>query len=232
MPSPSGSPVYALMLLLGIVIGAVYWFRVSKTDGRLPLIYFGGLVGAFAGAKLAYLLSEGWLHVNDPLRWQLWLSGKSIIGALPGGWAGVEIVKRSMEYRAVTGDRFALLLPVPLILGRIGCLHAGCCTGIECSFGKWPSVEVEIGFQVAALVGLLVMKARHWQAGQHFHLYLMAYGLFRFGHEFLRATPKPFGGLSGYQLIALATAFAAAVAYRRRRGMAPEVQAVDGGFHG
>jgi phosphatidylglycerol---prolipoprotein diacylglyceryl transferase len=232
MPTPTGSPVYALMLLLGIVIGAVYWFRVSKTDGRLPLIYFGGLVGAFAGAKLAYLLSEGWLHVNHPLRWQLWLSGKSIAGALPGGWAGVEIVKRAMGYRAVTGDRFALLLPVPLILGRIGCLHAGCCTGIEFSFGKWPSVQVEIGFQVAALVGLLVLKARHRQTGQHFHLYLMAYGLFRFGHEFLRATPKPFGGLSGYQLIALAAAIAAVVAYRRRCGMAAEVEAVDAGSYG
>ena len=218
------------MLLLGIVIGAVYWFRVSKTDGRLPLIYFGGLVGAFAGAKVAYLLSEGWLHVNHPLRWQLWLSGKSIIGALPGGWAGVEMVKRAMGYRAVTGDRFALLLPVPLILGRIGCLHAGCCQGIECSFGKWPSVEVEIGFQVVALVGLLVLKTRHWQAGQHFHLYLMAYGLFRFGHEFLRATPKPFGGLSGYQLIALGTAVAAAVAYRRRSGMAEGFGAGEAGL--
>jgi phosphatidylglycerol:prolipoprotein diacylglycerol transferase len=52
--------------------------------------------------------------------------------------------------------------------------------------------------------------------GQHFHLYLIAYGLFRFAHEFLRATPKAFGGLSGYQLIALATAITAAIAYRRR----------------
>ena len=146
--------------------------------------------------------------------------------------ADVEIVKRAMGYRAVTGDRFALLLPVPLILGRIGCLHAGCCAGVECSFGKWPSVEVEIGFQVAALVGLLVLKARHWQTGQHFHLYLMTYGLFRFGHEFLRSTPKPFGGLSGYQLIALGTALAAAVAYHRRRGVVAGMQAADAGFHG
>lgn len=216
MPVPSGSPVYSLMLLLGIAIGAVYWFRVSKTDGRLPLIYFGGLVGAFTGAKLAYLLAEGWLHVDHPLRWQLWLSGKSIMGALPGGWAGVEIVKRAMGYRAVTGDRFALLLPVPLILGRIGCLSAGCCPGVACSFGKWPAVPVEIGFQIVALVALLVMRARHWQSGQHFHLYLIAYGLFRFGHEFLRDTPKPFAGLSGYQILALVTAGAAFFAYRRR----------------
>ena len=30
MPVPSGSPVYSLMLLLGIAIGAVYWFRVFE----------------------------------------------------------------------------------------------------------------------------------------------------------------------------------------------------------
>jgi prolipoprotein diacylglyceryltransferase len=100
------------MMLAGIAIGAIYWFRVSKTDGRLPLIYFGGLV--------------------------------------------------------------------------------------------------------VALVALLVMRARHWQIGQHFHLYLIAYGLFRFTHEFLRDTPKPFAGLSGYQILALATAGAALIAYRRR----------------
>jgi phosphatidylglycerol:prolipoprotein diacylglycerol transferase len=60
----------------------------------------------------------------------------------------------------------------------------------------------------------------------------MAYGLFRFGHEFLRATPKPFGGLSGYQLIAVATVLAAAVAYQRRRGVDADMKAVDSGFHG
>lgn len=38
----------------------------------------------------------------------------------------------------------------------------------------------------------------------------------RFTHEFLRATPKPFLGLSGYQLIALVTAFAAIMAYQYR----------------
>jgi len=75
---------------------------------------------------------------------------------------------------------------------------------------------VEIGFQVAAMIFLWLLRRKHRLAGQHFHLYLIAYGLFRFGHEFLRATPKPFLGLSGYQLLALATALAAIFAYRSR----------------
>ena len=214
--TPTGSPIYALMLILGIAWGAVYWFRESKKDGRVTLIYAAGLAGAFAGAKLAYLFAEGWLHFHDSNRWVVWLSGKSIMGALPGGWLGVEIAKKVLGYRETTGDRFAMLLPVPLILGRIGCLNAGCCGGIVGASGRWPSVPVEIGFQVVAMICLWRMRRRHWQPGQHFHLYLIGYGLFRFGHEFLRATPKPFLGLSGYQLLGLATALAAAVAYGKR----------------
>ncbi len=214
------------MLAIGIVWGGVYWFRESKKDGRVALIYAAGLAGAFLGAKLAFLFAEGWLYFHDPNRWLIWLSGKSITGALPGGWAGVEIAKKVLGYRHTTGDRFAMLLPVPLILGRIGCLNAGCCGGAMCAFGLWPAVPVEMGFQLAALLALLVMRRNRWQTGQHFHLYLMAYGIFRIAHEFLRATPKPFFGISGYQIFALATAAAAALAWQRRRAATGGLPAV------
>ncbi len=204
------------MLLLGIACGFVYWFREAKRDSRVLIIYAVGLASAFLGAKLAFLFAEGWLYFNDPNRWLIWLSGKSIIGALPGGWIGVEIAKKALGFTETTGDRFAVLLPLPLMLGRIGCLSAGCCGGIVCSFGRWPAVPAEIGFQVIALAALVVMRRKRWQAGQHFHLYLIAYGLFRSVHEFLRGTPKPFAGLSGYQIIGLLTALAALIAYRTR----------------
>jgi len=213
----TGSPVYALLLVAGIVIGTVYWVRVGRTDSRLLLIYFAGLACAFLGAKAAFLLAEGWLYQNDPNRWTVWLSGKSIVGALPGGWLGVELAKRLLDYRAITGDRFAMLLPVPLILGRVGCHFAGCCRGSVFSFGQWPAVQVEIGFQLLALGGLWVLRRRRLLAGQHFHLYLVGYGVFRFAHEFLRATPKPFLGLSGYQILSLATAAAALAAFSHRQ---------------
>lgn len=211
-----GSPLYSFLLLTGILIGAAYWIHVSQSDPRLPFIYLGGLVAAFIGAKLAFLFAEGWMYLDHPNRIRILISGKSIIGALPGGWIGVEIMKKAMGYRALTGDRFATILPVPLILGRIGCLHAGCCQGIACPFGKWPSVSVEISFQVLAVIALSIMRKKSLFPGQHFHLYLIAYGLFRFLHEFLRATPKPFLNLSGYQLLALALAAAATFAFRAR----------------
>jgi phosphatidylglycerol:prolipoprotein diacylglycerol transferase len=213
---PTGSPLYSGLMLAGIVIGAAYWFREAKKDRRVVVIYAAGLVGAFAGAKLAFLFAEGWLHFHDPNRWAVWLSGKSIMGALPGGWITVEAAKYGLGYQKITGDRFAMLLPLPLILGRIGCLSAGCCGGIACGTARWPSVPVEISFQAIALSCLWLIRHNDWQRGQHFHLYLIAYSLFRFAHEFMRATPKPFMGLSGYQLIGLATAIAAIAAYRHR----------------
>jgi phosphatidylglycerol---prolipoprotein diacylglyceryl transferase len=48
-------------------------------------------------------------------------------------------------------------------------------------------------------------------------MYLIAYGICRFFHEFLRATPKPFLGISGYQIIAFLTAIAASIAFRIRQ---------------
>ena len=221
MPHLPGSPVYALMILLGIGIGVAFWIKQGRDDPRIPLIFFGGLVGAFAGAKLAYLFAEGWLHFDDPNRWLLWLSGKSIMGALPGGWAGVELAKKALGYTEVTGDKFALLIPIPLAMGRLGCLHAGCCQGLPFDGFNWPAVPVELAFQLAALGGLLLLRRLCLLSGQHFHLYLIAYGSFRFGHEFLRATPKAMLELSGYQWVALATVLAAAQAFvvRRREQM-------------
>jgi phosphatidylglycerol:prolipoprotein diacylglycerol transferase len=215
-PKPSGSPIYLTMLLVGIGIGALYWIRQSKRDSRLPLVYFGGLVGAFLGAKLAFLFAEGWLHFDHPQRLLIWLSGKSITGGLLGGWAGVELTKRAIGYSAITGDRFAVLIPIPLALGRLGCLDAGCCQGKPIGDHLWPAVPVELGFQLAALGVLLILRHRQLFQGQLFHLYLIAYGLFRFAHEFLRDTPKPFLGLSGYQIISLLIAIFASIAFMVR----------------
>ena len=58
MPS---SPAYAWMMSAGILIGALFWHRRAKGNPDLLIIYIGALCGAFMGAKLAYLIAEGWL---------------------------------------------------------------------------------------------------------------------------------------------------------------------------
>lgn len=219
---------YPLLLLAGIVVSFFTWRRLARNDARLPVIYAAALVCAFAGAKLVYLMAEGWLWWDRPERWMAWLSGKSILGALLGGYAGVEAAKKLTGYTSPTGDLFAVVAPLGILLGRVGCLVHGCCPGVVCApswftitgadgRSRWPAVPVEMGFNVVALLVVLVLRARRLLPGQHFHLYLMACGAFRFFHEFLRGTPRLTGGFSGYQVAALAVFFLGAWGFFRRQ---------------
>lgn len=218
---------YPLLLLAGIVVSYFTWSRLARNDPRLPVIYAAALVCAFAGAKIVYLAAEGWMWWDRPERWMAWLSGKSILGALLGGYAGVEGAKKLTGYTEPTGDLFAVIAPLGILLGRVGCLVHGCCPGIVWPHtwftipgidGKphWPAVPVEMGFNILALAVVLVLRSKKILPGQHFHLYLMACGLFRFFHEFLRETPRVVGIFSGYQFASLAVFLLGAWGFWRR----------------
>lgn len=230
-PSP-----YGWLMLAGIAVSAFFWTRLARRDDRLLILYISALVGAFLGAKVAYLLAEGWRDFGQPDLWLRLATGKSILGALLGGYASVELAKRWVGYRSVTGDWFAMIAPLGIILGRVGCWLHGCCLGSVCEpawftlrdakgVARWPAVPVEILFNVAMLGVFLVLRRRGRLSGQHFHLYLIAYGLFRFAHEFLRDTPRVVAGISGYQFIALAlVGFGAWAFWRRSRRLANGVE--------
>ena len=48
------------------------------------------------------------MYWDDPQRWVIWATGKTILGALLGGYAGVEAAKKWTGYTQPTGDWFAL----------------------------------------------------------------------------------------------------------------------------
>ena len=235
MPDPlSAQAPYRWLLLTGIVLGALGWWRMARRDRRLVLVYLTGLLGAFVGAKVAFLLAEGWTWRAWPTPWLALVTGKSVLGALPGGYAGVEFAKARLGYPERTGDWFAAYVPVGIALGRVGCWFQGCCPGLRCErpawwtltdgagVPRWPAVPVELGFNVVALTVFWVLRRQRLFVGQHFHLYLVAYGLFRFVHEFARDTPRflrvdgSMLGITAYQGIALAVAGFGAWAYARR----------------
>lgn len=231
-----GSPAYAALMAAGILIGAVFWYRRSHGQSDLLLIYLGALVGGFAGAKIAYLLAEGWLEWQRPDRWLRWATGKSVLGGLLGAYSGVEITKHLTGHKQSTGDAFAVIVPVGILLGRVGCYFNGCCLGKPAAgvfavldvsgIRRWPAPFVEGAFQVAMLIAILLLQRRGLLRDRLFFLYLTAYGLFRFAHEFMRDTPKVLIGLSGYQFIAVALAVLGFVMLRRRTKhmLAPTVQ--------
>jgi phosphatidylglycerol:prolipoprotein diacylglycerol transferase len=224
------STAYGWLMLAGIFVSIALWSRLARYDERLVLIYVAALAGAFLGAKIVYFGAEGWLHWRDPDRWLQLATGKSILGALLGGYAAVEIAKHFLGYKSATGDWFALIAPLGIMLGRVGCVLQSCCLGRACDaawftlndasgVARWPAALVELLFNAVALGVILLLRRRKVWPGQHFHLYLMAYGLFRFAHEFLRATPQIAGPISGYQIAALGVATLGLTGYiLRRRG--------------
>jgi phosphatidylglycerol---prolipoprotein diacylglyceryl transferase len=167
-------------------------------------------------------------HVPQRDRWLRLATGKTVLGGLLGGYFGAELAKRSSGYKLPTGDIFAAMVPLALIAGRIGCLQSGCCLGRICpqtawwtladptGAPRWPAVPLEIAFNLATLPILAALRKNNALPGQHFHLYLIAYGLFRLAHEFQRDTPPILAEASGYAILALAVATAGAWGFHHR----------------
>lgn len=221
--------LYGVVTFAGLIIGGFVWAtRFRATPGAFS-IFIGALLGAYAGAKILFLLAEWERVFSDPNWLYLAASGKTIVGALLGGYVGVELAKGLIGHREATGDWFAVGVPLAIAAGRLGCLQYGCCPGQICDakfplsitgpddVARWPAVPLELAFNllfVATILPLVLRPhnlARSTLRGQLFHLYLMSYGIFRFWHEFHRDTPKIAGNLSGYHvgatlLIVLGTA--------------------------
>jgi phosphatidylglycerol:prolipoprotein diacylglycerol transferase len=220
---------YSVLTFAGILITALVWGRLgareARSDFRVTLLYFIALFGALAGAKLAFLLAEGWHYRSD---WLALLTGRSITGGLLGGYVAVEVGKKFLRYPAATGDLFAIAVPIGIMLGRVGCMIGGCCRGIVCDAARWwtvadehgvprwPAPAAELLFNAIFLAWALLAAKRQWQIGQRFHIYLIAYGIFRFAHEFLRDDQRIAGAVTGYHILALVIAAVGAVRYVQR----------------
>lgn len=228
-PAVHQNPGSGLLLSLGITVSLIVWIRLAKSDPKLIFIYVAALIGAFLGGKISYLLSEGVLHLNQHWdeRVAVLLTGKSITGGLLGGFLGVELTKKLLKYRRPTGDLFAIVVPLGVMVGRLGCLLHGCCRGKAGSYpileqlglagDKWPAAGAEFVFNLLALIGAGLLTQFRILPNQHFHIYLISYGAFRFIHEYMRDTPKIFFGTSGYQVASLLMLIAGGVGFEIRR---------------
>jgi phosphatidylglycerol:prolipoprotein diacylglycerol transferase len=218
---------YALMVLLGIGLTMAFPTTKHFEDARDKRRYYTmqaiTAVCAVLGAKLAVVLGDALWPLHEFHGWSsLLTSGRSIVGALLFGFLGVEAAKPLLNYDIPPNDRFAIILPFSLGLGRIGCLMVGCCRGlpydgplaITYSDGipRHPAQVYEMVFHWAMGFLLIALWRRQILFGRLFALYLASYGVFRFFSEYLRETPKAYGGLSAYQILSVAMIVAGGVA--------------------
>jgi len=216
---PAGShPVWhPVFESLGYAAGyAVFrWMRGRRGDviaePQRWTVIAAAAVGALAGSRLLGL-AEQWPTVLTAWRGghllELLLSpgGKTIVGGLLGGWAGVEIVKRISGIRSRTGDIFAVPLCVGIAVGRIGCFLAGLA---DDTYGKPTHLPwaVDFGDHVArhptqlyeivflAGLGFVLSRPWRWAEGARFRVFMGGYLAWRIAIDFLKPQPLV-GGLN------------------------------------
>jgi prolipoprotein diacylglyceryltransferase len=203
----TGNPrVHLAFEILGYVCGAAIYATARARRGdpipdraRATVIAAAG-IGAALGMRLLYALS--YPGANP-------LSGKTVVGGLLGGLAGVEIVKRFIGISRSTGDLFVYPSIAAIAIGRIGCFltgpvdrTAGLPTtlpwgiAIADAVPRHPVALYEIAF-LLLLAPLVRLATRD---GDRFKIFLSSYLLFRLLVDFLKPDPPPVaGGLSAIQ---------------------------------
>jgi len=209
---------YVIPVLAGLLLAAIFPASRGIADPvertKYRWIQALTLIGALLGAKLAAIVGDlGWplepVGPDAALR-----VGRSITGALLFGFLTAELLKKPFGYTTPPNDRFAMILPFSIAIGRVGCMLVGCCGGRptdsflalpdEHGVMRHPTALYDLVFHLGLGVAFVVMQRRGLMKHRLFALHLVLYGVFRFGIEPLRASRLFIGPLSAYQLFALA----------------------------
>ena len=208
-----------LFSVLAILVGFGLYYGELRRRGwlepRIVWISLAALLGAAIGARVitAWENPDWWVaYASLPLTQALEVSGKSIIGAIVGGYVAIILSKRAFGYRRSTGDAYVLALPIATAIGRIGCflteLPLGTPTTLPwgvrvepsaaavfpscpgCGGPMHPTMLYEIAFNLVAALVLWRWRDRVPAPGDALKLYLVGAATFRFLVEFIRTSPR------------------------------------------
>lgn len=223
-------PTHEFFVALGVAVAAFVYLFEARRGGRLNEQTGWVAAGALIGGAVFAKIGSAWRFVGSgaTLEELFLFGGRSILGGLAGAYLGAIVAKRLVGYRRSTGDLFAPAVAIGLAVGRIGCFlteQVGTPTSMpwgitvspeaaasipncpQCLTGQpmHPSFLYEIGFLVVAFALLWLGRDRLAVEGMSFKLFLLAYGMFRFGVEFVRGNPEMGFGFTGSQLFLLIT---------------------------
>ena len=223
---------YGVLLAAAYLLGLLLAVRRAEARGldgaRVTDLGIWIIASALVGAKLLMLVVEYDYYRRNPgeLLSIVRSGGVFYGGLLLAVPVAVWYVRRHALPVWVTGDAIATGIALGQIVGRMGCLMAGCCYGREAHV-PWaitftnplaaeyvgtpldvPLHPTQIYEAVAVLAILVVLLAteRRWRpfAGRTFWLYILLYSAARFAIEFFRGDPRgAVGPLSTSQFIAV-----------------------------
>ena len=213
-------PMYGLCTMAGTILALIAVFRLRRKgspiseDNLLDALIWAIVLG-FVCSKLLYFIVDppemphSWREV-----WDLITAGLVFYGGLLGGLLGLVFVSRKTKKNIITyTDLMTPCFCLAHAGGRVGCLMAGCCYGVEyagpCAVvlngvSRLPTQLMEAVFLVALSACLIAVFLKKPRRGTVTGVYMTVYAVWRFIIEFFRADERgAVGPLSTSQFISL-----------------------------
>lgn len=215
---------YALLSAIGLGAAFVYLYK-KRAQLRWNIAIFAeyivvctvfAVVFARVMFVIALLPSMESVLISE-LFYQLINGGIVFYGGLFGVLVGIVFVSKHKKRNSLeTLDSITPVFPLFHSFARIGCFLAGCCYGVECSWGigmisdpsvsRFPVQIVESLCNVAIFIVLLVMEKKRKTSEGNLRFYLCTYAICRFILEFFRGDEIRglwFGCISTAQCVSL-----------------------------
>lgn len=219
-------PMYGVLSAVGMLAAFVLLGFTRKhtrfsEDQALSAALWAIILG-FVGAKVLFWLVElDQIIANPAYLLHTLREGFVFYGALIGGLLGVAIYAliKKLPFFSLT-DYFIPALVIGHAFGRIGCVFAGCCYGMECAspisivfpagsaapagVPLLPTQIMESVFLFLLCVFLVWKLTKRKPFGTVSGWYMVLYGAWRFTIEFFRNDERGFvGALSTSQFISI-----------------------------
>lgn len=229
-------PVYTYGVLLaaaylaGLQLAVVRARHAGLDATRVMDLGIWLIIGAIVGAKLMLIATDFRYFMSHPGELlSLVRAGGVFYGGLIGSFlVGLFLVGRYKLPIWKTADMYAPGIALGHVIGRMGCLMAGCCYGREASGGwsitftnpvaaenagtplgipLYPTQLYDAGAELLILIVLLAFERRGRPfPGRTFWLYILLYSISRYIVEIYRGDPRGMVfGFSTSQFVALIT---------------------------
>ena len=178
--------IFLLIVSIGVVAGGHILYSIVNYQMLIKVIKNIAVINSFNNFLSAVYLIWG---------------GSVFYGGLLGGiLTAVIILKKRPQYRYLL-DIVTPAIPLFHFFGRIGCFLAGCCFGIESSFGftydhsiieeanginRFPVQLLEALINIILFFILDIFRRKNFFKQNIIYLYLLFYSVARFFLEFLR----------------------------------------------
>lgn len=215
-------PMYGICALVGILLsGVLVWVILKKRKDYSKIhiinIPLAAAVGALIGAHAVYFLTRLDTLIeafqNADTKFSSFVSTVSVLadvfggmvfyGGLIGAIIAADIYcKVSRVDFSLYADIFAPAIPLFHAFGRIGCTFAGCCYGLEASWGvpvihmhndgtfhtatHIPVPLIEAACNIILMIILLILRSKNFKKGSLLAIYFIMYSVIRFTDEFFR----------------------------------------------